>query len=440
MNSKNLVRIGVFGALFLVCGLCALTAYGAIDWMRRNVSYIDGWGYGGQSAQVTENRTFDAYSNLEITADYGDIQVTAADISEIEVEMVKTAWAPTVEEAEARAAAIAIRVTEGTDTLTLVYNKPDEIIIGGRNGPDSIDFVVRVPAETSVNLTTSFGKVDVSGLVGDANVKSDFGDLEVDNLTGALEANSSNATITVKQVEAGDGKVSVETSFGNIFVENLTANSITIFSNNGDISARTLAAEETIQIENQFGKIEVFDVQAATLQVDNQNGKISVDAGQMGELISASNQFGDVKVINVESPAYQVSTSNGDLTVEGANGSLKLENSFGDISISEASNVSLDVEGSNGNITFSGSLNPTAHAVKTSFGDITLTIPENSSFDVVLDASFGTVKSELPLSLTGTLENGTEDNHWEASMNGGGPELKATTSNGNITLQVLPSE
>jgi len=440
MNSKNLVRVGVFGALLVVCGLCALTAYGTIGWMRRNVSNIGAWEYGGQSAQVTETRAFNVVPNLEISADYGDIQVTAADVSEIEVEMIKTAWAPTVEEAEASAEAMTVRVTEGTDTLTLIYDKPDEINIVGRNGPDSIDFVVRVPAETSVNLNSSFGKIDISGLVGDAQLESQFGDLDVENLTGALDAKSSNATITVKQVEAGEGEVGVDTSFGSITVESVTANDILVITSNGNITARKLTAKETLQIENQFGAIEVFDVQAATLTIENSNGKISVDAGQVGELISASNQFGDVKVVNVDSPAYQLSTSNGDLTVGGATGSLKLENSFGAITITGATNVSLDVKGSNGGITFSGSLNPTAHTVKTSFGDITLTIPENSSFDVVLDASFGTVESELPLSLTGTLENGTENDHWEASMNGGGPELKATTSNGNITLQVLPSE
>ena len=146
-----------------------------------------------------------------------------------------------------------------------------------------------------------------------------------------------------------------------------------------------------------------------------------------------------MKVTGVEAPDYQLSTSNGDLTIEGASGSLKIDNSFGDISIIDAVNVSLDVEGNNGSITFTGSLNPTPHTIKNSFGDITLTIPPDSAFDVTLDASFGKIDSELPLSLTGTLDNGTDSNHWEATINGGGPELKATTSNGDITIQVLPS-
>jgi DUF4097 and DUF4098 domain-containing protein YvlB len=439
MRAKNIVSIGAFGALFIVCGLCALTAFGTVDWMRRNITNIDGWEFGGQSAQVTENRTFGTVPNLEITSDHGDIQVTAANVNDIEVEMVKTSWAATVEEAKANAQAMTVRVTEGTDTLTLVYDKPEEINIGGRNGPDSIDFIVRVPAETSVHLKTSFGKVEISGLVGAAEIESDFGNLEVENLTGTLEARSRNASIMIKQVEAGDGPISVETSFGGITVEDLTGNEIKITSSNGPIMASNLTAKESIQIENQFGEIEVLGVEAATLTIENSNGKIRIDTGQTAELVSASTRFGDVQVTNVESPAYELSISNGDLSVENATGSLILENSFGDITIMDASNVSLDVKGSNGSISFTGSLNLAAHTIKNSFGDITLTIPADSSFNVVLDTSFGNIESEIPLSLTGTLDTRNENNHWEASMNGGGPELNASTSNGDITIQVLSS-
>jgi DUF4097 and DUF4098 domain-containing protein YvlB len=441
MNGKNLTKIGVFWALFIICGLCTNTKNATVDWIRRHSSNIGVFTYGGQSAQVTETQTFDVYPNFQIVSDSGNVEVIAADVTQMEVEMVKTAWAATVEEAEAAAQAMSIRVTEGADTLTLTYNKPEEILIGGWNGSESIDFVVRVPAETSVNLATSFGKVDISGLVGDAKLESDFGDLDVENLTGALEATSSNATITVKQVTAEDGKVSIETSFGSITVEDLTAEDISISSSNGEITAHQLRADNSIEIENQFGLIEVHDVLAASFRADNQNGRITIEAGKVEGLIYASTSFGSVQVTDVEANEYELSTSNGNLTVEGSTGTLAIENSFGEISITEASNASLNVKNSNGTITFSGSLNPTSgHTIETSFGGIHLAIPEDSSFDVILDTSFGQIESELPLSVTGTLSSVTDNNHWEASLNDGGPEFKATSSNGDITIQVLVSK
>lgn len=436
--NKNLIRIGILGALVVVCGLCALTTYGTVAWMRGNISNIDAWASGGESAQVVETRNFDVSPNLEITGDFSDIQVTAADVSAIEVELIKTAWAPTLEEAQAEAEAMTIRVTEGADTLTLVYDKPNEVGIG-RVGADSLDFIVRVPAETSVTLVTSFGKIDVSGLMGDASLESEFGNLEVNNLTGALEASSNNASITIRQVEAGEGEISIKTSFGAITAEDLTGKDILITSNNGSITAERLTAQEAIQIENQFGRIEVAGVQAASLIVENNNGNIDIETGQVADLVSIHTEFGGIELVDVEASTYELSTSNGKLTVEGATGKLKLKNSFGDISITEASNVTLDVETTNGSITFTGSLTPTAHTIKNSFGNITLTIPEDSSFDVVLDTSFGKIASEIPLSLTGTLQDNNQNNHWEASMNGGGPAFNASTSNGNITIKILAS-
>ena len=437
MRSKPILRLAVFAALAVVCGLCGLTAYSTVTWLNRNASLWDLWEGGGQSAQVNETLIFDVYAALEITSDFGDVQVAAADVDGIEVELVKTAWAQTVEEAEARAGAITVRVTENADRLTLVYEKPDEINLGFHTGADSVDFIVRVPAETSVDLKTSFGEVRVSGLTGNAVVESNFGNLEVEDLTGALVALSSNASIHIARIEAGEGEVEVSTSFGEITLEDVTGANVSVRSRNGPITIGEVTARETVLVENQFGNIEITDVRAVALEIDNDNGQIRVEGGQLGDRVTAANRFGGVHLIGVAAPAYTLSTSNGDVTVEGASGSLDLETSFGDIVVLNAVDVSLDIQGSNGAIEITGTLAPTEHTIRNTFGDVTLTIPEDSAFSVVLETEFGDIRSEIPLSLTGTLESESQNDRWEAEMNGGGPLLDAKTSNGDVVIHVL---
>jgi DUF4097 and DUF4098 domain-containing protein YvlB len=145
-----------------------------------------------------------------------------------------------------------------------------------------------------------------------------------------------------------------------------------------------------------------------------------------------------VEVIGVQATAYELWASNGDLTVEGAAGSLTLETAFGDITVTASSPVTLDIQCSNGRIQVTGPLAATAHTIRNAFGDITLTIPGDSAFDLVLETEFGDIRSEIPLSVTGSLDSGSERDRWEAAANGGGPRLEATTSNGDVIILVLP--
>lgn len=438
MDAKPLFRIGVFAALAVICGLCALTAYGTYDWLTGTVPLWDVWEGGDNSGQVTENYTYAAVPNLVISTDAGDVSVEAADVTEIEVEVVKSSWGRTDEEAEAAAAALNFRAVMSADGLTLTFEQPDEFGFGWKPGPDSIDFIVRVPAETSVDLRTSFGKITVSGLTGDAHLENDFGEIEVVDLNGALEAGSSSASVTVRRVDAGEGDVTVGTSFGEIVLEDVRAGSVSVGSTNGPITVDAVTAVEAVVVENQFGSIDVTDINAASVTITNDNGRIVLEGGQVGGLVKVTNQFGEVKVTGLEAAAYELTGSNGDIVVEDAAGSLVLETSFGDITVRAAAAATLDLRTSNGNIRFTGPLADAAHSITNAFGDITLTIPGDSAFDLLLETDFGEIRSDIPLSLTGQLDSGGESNRWEAAINGGGPLLEASTSNGDVVIEILP--
>jgi DUF4097 and DUF4098 domain-containing protein YvlB len=188
-------------------------------------------------------------------------------------------------------------------------------------------------------------------------------------------------------------------------------------------------------IYNQFGSIDIQSLSASRLEVENNNGAIDLKDCQLDGLVQVTNMFGDVHLADVSSEIYRLKTNNGLLAVEGAQGTLELGNEFGDIQVTGASQAVLDIKTTNGRIEFSGSLDQDSiHNLQNNFGTIILSIPADSALDLSLKTEFGRIISDLPVSLTGELN----ETSWQATLNGGGALLSAQTTNGDILLKSLP--
>jgi DUF4097 and DUF4098 domain-containing protein YvlB len=243
--------------------------------------------------------------------------------------------------------------------------------------------------------------------------------------------------LDVQALDAGTGEVSLASSFGEVQLVDLAGADFRIEAMNGRLAIQNLAAAGDVTITNQFGDLEITDFQAASLTARDQNGKISIERGALGGSLEASNQFGDITIAQVAASHYDLQTNNGDLNVAGANGGLNLQNAFGDILITQAEGAILELTTNNGNVNFTGSLDESAaHTIQNSFGNITLSIPSSSAFDIHLKTEFGQIRSELPLTMSGELS----ETDWQGDLNGGGPLLSATTNNGNISLLVTEIE
>ncbi|HSK65414.1 MAG TPA: hypothetical protein VK888_00685, partial [Anaerolineales bacterium] len=68
------------------------------------------------------------------------------------------------------------------------------------------------------------------------------------------------------------------------------------------------------------------------------------------------------------------------------------------------------------------------------FGAINLTLPADSKLDVDLSTGFGTIKSDLPITVTLTETSESSGDEINGSINGGGDLLTVETSNGGVTL------
>ena len=435
---KRWIIIVIIGlVLLVVLALCGLTVFASAKFLQENQDVISFGNSPRFSAQANETLDFEAKPGMELViySDGGGIRVEPGEDDEIHVEMVKTAWRADEESAAAAVEDMKLLVTEADGRLVLTYKHAETGDLHIINEmADSIEMLVLVPAQINLELDTNFGEIYVKELQGDAELTNDFGNIEVHNLQGALSLNSQNGELVLENITTSSGDISADTSFGEVRAEGLSADNITLNSTNGDIHGSGLDAERDLLLQTSFGEIRMEDLKAGTLTAESQNGVISLENGHVDGHVLVKSDFGAVTVLGLEAASYELFSNNGDILLDGCRGTLDLNSSFGSIEVLNAEKAVLNLETSNGQISFEGSLDAGQdQTVKNEYGEIILTIPAESAFDINIETEFGTITSEIPITLSGEIR---EDN-WIGELNGGGKSLSVKTNNGNITISVL---
>ena len=439
MKKKNLPIILVVGAaLLIVMGLCALTAVGSLTYLRK--SNFD-WGVlrpQDISAKVTEAKTIEVEegTELELTSSAGNVTIIGSETGgEIEVQMVKTAWRATDEEAREAAEALQASFTETSGKLIIDYSISSRTsYLSSSGGIDKIDFTIHVPTGTELNIKTSFGAIKVSNVSGEINLETDFGKVSVEDVRGGVVVKNTNGDVIIHRVNAPDGNVEVKSSFGSIDIEDVEAKTIDLSNTNGDLTGEILKASGEIRLDTEFGTIKFSQLEGASLNADSSNGKVDLRNGAFSGDLTIRTGFQAATVVDVEAANYTITVQNGDITLGGAQGVLDLRSDFGSIKVTEAVDARLDLHAGNGSIRFSGTLDPdSTHIAETSFGDINLSIPADVNLDILLQTEFGKVQTELPVTVKGDLS----ETKMTGTINAGGPLLTLKTQNGNIIISAL---
>ena len=260
-----------------------------------------------------------------------------------------------------------------------------------------------------MDISTSGGDINLRDLTGKITTHTSSGDIEGVNLSGRVSAMTSggnlhlsdlkgelNATISGGDIEAENiqGSTSLETSGGNIDLYDLVGREIFARTNGGEISARELIAETTIDLHTSGGDLDLEDI--------------------TGDL-EASTSGGNIEIMDVRGET-KVWTSGGEINAEVVHGAFDGRTSGGNISLSKIWDRLYEDHEIN---------------VKTSGGDIVLTLPEDfpasfrlrvlspgrkpgevilSDFPMEISASQAVTRGE------GSINGGKFNVHVEASM------------------------
>lgn len=173
-----------------------------------------------------------------------------------------------------------------------------------------LQFEVRVPIQTRLDIHTGGGGIEASGTKGDATLKTSGGGIDVSGVAGTVDAETSGGGVKLREVT---GEARVRTSGGSIQAESLT----------GALDAHTSG-----------GPIHLDRV-ASDVRVDTSGGSIEITGA--GGRVDASTSGGSMHV------AFDHGNSRGG----------KLETSGGSIRVTldPSANLSLDASASGGGVT-----------------------------------------------------------------------------------------
>jgi len=368
---------------------------------------------------------------LKVADDAGDVTITGADVETVQVRVVKTAYDSSQSRADQEVKGIKYTLEQAGSTITLKYELPKSMNFN--NNVNTVDFAVTVPNETTVDVDTSFGEVNVSGTNGNVNIVTSFGDVTIQNIEGSVTAHTNSGRVDASSINAGSANIDLSSDFGKVSLEKASGKDIQLDSNSGVLEMTNVRASGDVKMSTDFGDALFNSGSADSLNVKTNSGKVTLNTLNLSGVLIANSDFGEIDLEQVKATSYDLQTNSGSITADGVLGKVKAHSGFGSVTVKNADSVTLDLSTQSGPVNFEGSLGEGPHTVHSDFGEINLTLPADSALDVDLKTDFGKIKSEIPITVV--LSGDVEESQQVGTMNDGGDQLTVETNSGGISIQ-----
>jgi hypothetical protein len=201
---------------------------------------------------------------------------------------------------------------------------------------DSVEWQIRVPAQTKVSIDTSGGAIDVSGLRDTARLETSGGGIHVRDHVGSVDCDTSGGGITISDVK---GTVKAETSGGGVHAKRI----------DGSIHAESSGG--SIELDGVTGDIDA-DTSGGGIRIADAGGKVRADTSGGG--IEASFARGNSAGGSLESSGGGIEVTldpSADLSIEASGNAVHTD-------------VPLRVKGEMSHGRLSGSLNHGGNVLK----------------------------------------------------------------------------
>jgi DUF4097 and DUF4098 domain-containing protein YvlB len=162
---------------------------------------------------------------------------------------------------------LTFRFEEGANSVTVIAKKKHRGSWFTSDHGNSVQYEIRVPADTRLTLDTSGGSIHVSGMRAPAKVDTSGGGIRIEDLVGDLSADTSGGSIDLKDIK---GKIRVETSGGGIDGVNLDGE-VHAESSGGSIELQKVTGD--IDAETSGGGIRIVDA-GGRIHADTSGGSI----------------------------------------------------------------------------------------------------------------------------------------------------------------------
>ena len=328
----------------------------------------------------TVAQAFPANATLNVDNPRGDITISGtSDDNQIHVDVHKEVYTRSDSEADTKAQRLNPAFNVNGNNVTLSVPSID----GGR-----ADLTITVPASVSPTVTANHGDVKINSIKGAVHVTANHGDIELSAITGPMVAHINN----------GDASFSAHSATGALTLEGHVRDT-TLSDLSGPV---TLSGEffGDSHFEHIRGPIK-FHTSRTDFQLGRLDGDIEISPNAD---LSATDALGPVTL----------TTRNRNINLERIGGDVSVTNRNGSVDVSSAPPLS--------NVT-----------VENRNGSVSIAVPEKSSFAYQFEANNGDIQSDF--SQINIPEGGVQQKTISGSVGSGGPLLRVTTSQGDVSLK-----
>jgi DUF4097 and DUF4098 domain-containing protein YvlB len=274
-------------------------------------------------------------ATLMLSNGSGNVQVTAAGSERIEVEALKHAWASNAEQAKRRLSDAQIESFASGNRVELRVEQGD----GGDGRRIEVEFNVKVPADTTVDLRTASGDVRVTNVKGEVRVQSVNGNLALEGTTRLAAVKTVSGGITITNGGA-DAQLSLSTINGDLLVQTLNARALDVNTINGDVRINGWSGDRA-HIRTLDGDLDLQTslVKGGRYEIESHSGDVNLSLPeQPGFELEANTFSGRIRIdFPVKSEGPIRDTERGPRSVRGTYGdgssSLRLQTFNGDLTV-----------------------------------------------------------------------------------------------------------
>ena len=205
-------------------------------------------------------------------------------------------------------------VTQDGDTVRVEARQKRKASLFGFHGMNTnIEITVTTPRNTNVELNTSNGRIELTGVENSGKLESSNGSISMKSVKGDFEATTHNSTIELHDAE---GSATLRTSNGRISMENVKGD-FEAQTQNGAISfSGEFSPGSDNQIKTSNGSVRVKLQGTPSLKIDatTSNGSITSKLSDMAASIDEKNHL--VGTIGDGEAQLVIQTSNGAVSIE----------------------------------------------------------------------------------------------------------------------------
>ena len=414
--------------LIVTLWLLATTGYAqnvVTGTVSTNRQYLD-------QREVHETYPLSDGGTVSLSNTSGYIRVTSWNEPRVELNAIKRSrnesdWQQVAIEVNARPTQIEIRT---------IYPR-------GRSNSTSVDYELKVPRTAVLTkVSNSSGDITVTGPIARLNADATSGNVAANDITGDAKLTSTSGNVTAERI---GGALSIGSTSGNVSAKEI-ASRLTARATSGNIQAKDIRDDATansssgnVRLENLGGRA-TASTSSGSVSVLNVSGDVS--ANSVSDNITVQDARGHVRAttvsgnvtIRLAAEGARANSVSGNVLFVKTQGRLEAETLSGSITLQDVDAHELRLKAHSSNLSYQGKLHSDGTYEFQSFsGDVMLTIPADSEFNLAAQTFSGSLNTEFPLQLnSGTIGGrGTV----RGVVGKGGAQVTATTFSGDVTIK-----